>query len=108
MKPWKIFGCIAVDYLGLPDDEFPFYDSKYHKKATKTLERIMYEGNFGQQTEFVRKPTRGYIYEKLFSLKCYFKRFFGLVVIYPYHAFQQIHYSIVEGLARLLNDRKKR
>ena len=107
MKPWKIFGCIAVDYLGLPEDEFPFYDSKYHKKATKTLERIMYEGNFGQQTEFVRKPTRGYIYEKLFSLKCYFKRFFGLVVIYPYHAFQQIHYSIVEGLARLLKDRKK-
>ena len=108
MKPWKVFGCIAVDYLGLPKDDFPFYESKYHKKASKTLERIMYEGNFGQQTEFVRKPTRGYISEKLFSLKCYIKRFFGLVVIFPYHAFQQIYYSIVEGMARLVIDRKKR
>ena len=108
MKPWKVFGCIAVDYLGLPKDDFPFYESKYHNKASKTLERIMYEGNFGQQTEFVRKPTRGYISEKLFSLKCYIKRFFGLVVIFPYHAFQQIYYSIVEGIVRLVKDRKKR
>lgn len=108
IKPWKTFGCIAVNYLGLPKDEFPFYDSRYHKKATKTLERIMLEGNFGQQTEFVRKPTRGYISEKLFSLKCYVKKFLGLVVIFPYHAFQQIYYSIVEGMARLIKDRKKR
>ena len=105
LKPWKTFGCIAVDYLGLPEDEFPFYESKYIRKASKTLERIMYEGNFGQQTEFVRKPTRGYLCEKLFSLKCYIKRFFGIVGIYPYHAIQQIYYSIVEGIARLIRDR---
>ena len=108
IKPWKTFGCIAVDYLGLPKGEFPLYESKYHKEAYKTLKRILYEGNFGQQTEFVRKPTRGYIYEKLFSLKCYIKRFFGLVVVFPYHAIQHIYYSIIEGVVRVVKDSKKR
>lgn len=104
MLPWQTFGCIAVDVLGLPEEEFPFYLPKHRKKARVVLERIMQEGNFGQQTEFMRKPTRGYLYEKMFSLKCYIKRFFGLLILFPYHAFQQISFSVVEGIERLYQD----
>lgn len=107
MMPWQVFGCLAVDILGMPESEFPFYDSKFRDKAQRVLERIMREGNFGQQTEFVRNPTRGYIYEKLFSLKCYFKRFFGLVSIFPYQSFQQLRYLISDGFVRLFKDMKK-
>ena len=70
----------------------------------RQLERIMREGNFGQQTDFVRNPTRGYIREKLFSLKCYFKRFFGLVTIFPRHSFRQILYLVRDGVGRLTLD----
>ena len=107
MVPWQTFGCIAVDILGLPVEDFPFYDAHYRKKALRVLDRILLEGNFGQQTEFVRNPTRGYIYEKLFSLKCYFKRFFGLVSIFPYQSFQQLRYLISDGFVRLFKDMKK-
>lgn len=107
MVPWKTFGCIAVDVLGLPEVEFPFYESKYRKNALKVLDRILIEGNFGQETEFVRRPTRGYLREKLFSFKCYVKRFSGLVTVFPYHAFQLIFYSITGGIVRLFKDIKK-
>ena len=104
MTPWKVFGCIVVDVLGLPEEEFPFYEAKYRKKALKVLDRMMVEGNFGHETAFMRIPHRGYFYEKLFSLKCYLKRFWGMVSLFPYHAFQQVKYAFVHGLIRIFRD----
>ena len=49
MKPWTVFGWIAVNLLGLPVDEMPFYDSGMKKKAVKVLSMIMKEGNFGYE-----------------------------------------------------------
>ena len=104
MVPWQTFGCIAVDVLGLKSDDFPFYDRKYKRKSEKVLRRIMNEGNFGQQTDFMRNPTKGYGYEKLFSLKCYVERFFGLVWLFPSQAVLQIRHWITNGFYRLVKD----
>ena len=101
MTPWKTFGCIAVDVLGLSAEEFPFYDAKYRTKALKVLDRIMTEGDMGRETEFIRVADRGYLYEKLFSLKYYLKRFIGMVSLFPCHAIQQLRYSIISGFKRL-------
>lgn len=51
MKPWKVFGNIAVRMLGLPETEMPFYDPAYQKEAGKVLEMVMKEGNFGHERE---------------------------------------------------------
>lgn len=107
MLPWRTFGCIAVDVLGLPASEFPFYDSRFAGKSETVLRRILREGNFGQQTPFVRKPTRGYIYEKLFSLKCYFERFFGMARVFPFHASMQLWHSVRNGFLLLISDMKR-
>lgn len=101
MIPWKTFGCIAVDFLGLPASEFPFYESKYNKAALKVLERILEEGDMGRETEFLRVPDRGYLYEKLFSLRCYIKRFYGLVWLFPLHAFIRFWSAAVSGMRRI-------
>lgn len=45
---WKLFGCVAVDYLGLPEAEFPFYDARYRKQAARVVELIFRCGNFGK------------------------------------------------------------
>ena len=108
MAPWQTFGCIAVDVLGLPEQEFPFYNPKYKDKAMKVLERILKEGNFGRQTEFMRRPKKGYYREKLYSLKCYVKRYSGMITLFPYHIFQRLHYSVVGGIKRLFADKKRR
>ena len=102
MTPWQTFGCIAVDILGLPVEDFPFYDAKYRSKARRVLDRILLEGNFGQETDFVRNPTRGFLYEKLFSLKCHLQRFFGLVSLFPYHAWSQVRSAVGDGFRRLV------
>jgi hypothetical protein len=101
MTPWKIFGCIVVDTLGLPVEDFPFYESRCGKKAAKILECILKDGDLGRETGFIRIPTRGYLYEKVFSLIYYIKRFTFLLPLFPYQAFQQLRFSFVNGIKRL-------
>lgn len=108
MGPWQTFGCIVVNFLGLPKEEFPFYDSNFNKRSQKVLNRILKEGNFGRQTAFVRKHTRGYLYEKLFSLKCHIVRFMGMFMTFPRHSMIQIYHSITRGTLRVFADFKKK
>ena len=47
LRPWQVFGCLAIGYLGLPAKEMPFYDSGYSRNAKRLLRIILKEGNFG-------------------------------------------------------------
>ena len=47
MDAWQVFGCIAVDWLGLPRNEMPFYDDKCKRRAKRAVNMILKEGNFG-------------------------------------------------------------
>ena len=47
MDAWQVFGCIAVEWLGLPENEMPFYDDKCGKRAKRAVKMILKEGNFG-------------------------------------------------------------
>jgi hypothetical protein len=62
-RGWKVFACIAVDHLGLPEDEMPLYDPTYRKKSEKILKEIINGGNFG----FYSKNHLGASHER-FSL----------------------------------------
>lgn len=47
MTEWKSFGSLAVDYLGMPSDAMPFYESKYKIKGERALGFVIETGNFG-------------------------------------------------------------
>lgn len=47
MDAWQVFGCVAVEWLGLPEDEMPFYEDKCSRRAKRAVEMILKEGNFG-------------------------------------------------------------
>jgi hypothetical protein len=49
MKPWKAFSFIAVDLLGLPEEEMPFYDSSCSRLSRKIIQMMMREGNLGHE-----------------------------------------------------------
>ena len=104
MGSWKTFGCIVVDILGLPSEEFPFYDVKYTDKAIRVLDFILKDGDLGRETEFIRTPNKGYFHEKFCSLKYYVKRFKRLVALFPDHACRQLLHSIIRGLKLLFED----
>ena len=107
LDSWKSFGCMLVDYLGMPAEEFPFYDATYLAKGRKVLQRILAEGNFGQETAYVRKRKGGYWYEKWFSFKCRVSRSFGVFRIFPRHAMYQFGYMLSVGLKAVWKDKVK-
>ena len=55
MSEWKVFGALAVEYLGYPKDAMPFLESSraqdFKKKADKVLAFILETGNFGHNRD---------------------------------------------------------
>lgn len=49
MTEWQVFGALAVNALGMPDNAMPFYSSsnRWVKKGNKVLSDILKTGNFG-------------------------------------------------------------
>lgn len=105
MKEWQVFGYIAVNTLGLPADEMPFYDPKYKKVAEKVLELIMLEGNFGKENMKEYKRPKGYVAGKWYSFKKRFGRNFRVLRIFPKESMRHMAKVIFVGLAVMFNDK---
>lgn len=105
LVPWKVFGCVLVNYLGMPQDEFPLYDSKYATKSILVLKRILKDGNFGKDTAYVRKRSHSYLYEKWFSLKCHISRSISMMRIFPRHAMRHMSSVLFVGFKAVWKDK---
>ncbi len=104
MKPWQAFGCLLVDVLGLPEDEFPLYDEKYKGLTVKILDRILSEGNFGKRRDVFTKRGSVYILNKMRSFFGHIRRTVEMFSIFPKHAFRQIWHTFAEALGRVWTD----
>ena len=58
MSEWKVFGALAVEYLGYPKDLMPFLETskvqefkKFKRKADRVLAFILETGNFGHNRD---------------------------------------------------------
>ena len=105
MKEWKVFGCIAVDTLGLSPDEMPFYDDKYRKKAAKVLELILLEGNFGWENLKGYNRPKGYVAGKWYSFWKRFGRNLRVLRLFPYEAIRYMCKVFFVGIAVMFNDK---
>ena len=86
MKPWQTFGSVLVDELGMPQDEFPFYNPRRSKHAPKILIYILRAGNFGRGFElYSNRSGEGYLKRKFKSMYLYAKRYVPLIFIFPSH-----------------------
>ena len=45
---WRVYASVAVDFLGLPAAEMPFYQAGYEGRAAQMISLILEEGNFGR------------------------------------------------------------
>ena len=83
MTEWKVFGALAVDILGMPEEAMPFYDGRYKAKAEKALKRVMKSGNFGHNNDLsYRSKYTGMVY-KLVATWRRFWDFASLVPVFP-------------------------
>ena len=107
MKQWKVFGNIAVDVLGLPQNEMPFYDARYKDLSEKVLDLIMIEGNFGMENLKDYKRPEGYVAGKLYSLSKRMQRNFRVFRLFPRDALMHLGKVFCWGIAAVFNDKFK-
>lgn len=103
-RPWRVFGPIAVDVLGLPREEFPFYTSAFARHGERMLAMIECEGNFGFfDTARTERPD-GYIAGKLHSLGWMHRRMWRLLPAYTLQVAAAWSRYIYKGIAKAAKD----
>lgn len=81
---WRLFGQIAVDFLGLPAEEMPLYPGPAGRKAEMTMETILYFGNFGRKARACDTPRpKGYWSGKLHSFRYNLRSSYQLFKLFP-------------------------
>lgn len=105
MKPWQAFGCVLVEKMGMPAEEFPFYDARRGKKVRKIVDRILTEGNFGQEREYFKNRSgESYFKRKVKSIYLHTIRAFQLFFMFPSHVARQYWSVLCSGIARVWKD----
>ena len=104
MKVWKVFGYIAVNTLGLPAEQMPFYDPRCAKRAARLLDLIMREGNFAVEKHKLEKRPDGYVAGKLYTLTQDAKRDLLVFRIFPWDAVKHIAKTFFDGVGNVFGD----
>ena len=107
MKPWQVFGCFLVKELGLPENEFPFYNEKYSDKVSQVKAYVMKDGNFGRNILAGREKSRSYLHGKWVSFKFHIMRFIRMFGLFPKHTMFRLYYMLRNGIVQVVNDIRK-
>lgn len=104
LEAWQAFGCVLVDRLGLPEEEFPLFDRKQEGKVEKILRVVLKEGNFGKERSVYKNRSTNYWIYKMQSLIGYMEKALDLVTIFPKPVWNQYRSTIIGGFARVWAD----
>lgn len=107
-RAWRTFTPIAVDYLGLPEKECPFYSPAYMEKAKKILSLIITEGNFGCLKRKSFKRPKGYLAGKIYSFLNYSRLLWRKFKIDPCNCLTIYRRYIYEGTHKVFSDLVKK
>lgn len=113
LRGWKLFACIAVQWLGVDPQKMPYYDARWARRAAPLLESIVSGGNFGFHSKITATaPTTETGLEFAVLKYRYIVRY--LVHTFPilpvestcYYLFRQ--YCVLQTGCRMLAERFKR
>ena len=104
MKPWKAFGCVLVKLLGMPEDEFPFYDRRQENKVGKIIRRVLDEGNFGKDRSIFKNRGTNYLLNKTRSLCGHMSKAAALLFLFPDQTFAQFGNTLASGFSAVWTD----
>ena len=108
LMPWQAFGCVLVDKLGMPEDEFPFFDRAQDGKTDKILSRVLKEGNFGKERRVYKNRGTNYLLNKTRSFFGHIGKSAGLISIFPKQVWLQYKNTIAVGFNVVWTDFKIR
>lgn len=99
MTEWKAFSALAVDWLGMPSEAMPLYDSsdRWKRKTDKIVSYILETGNFGHnRDQSFRKKSK--LISKLGSLARYTKDTIHHASIFPKDSLMVWFRMVARGL----------
>ena len=108
LEPWQATGCVLVDKLGLPEEEFPLFDRKQEKKAEKILQRVLAEGNFGKERGVYKNRGRNYLLNKIRSFVGHMEKSMDLVMVFPRPVWNEYRSTMIGGFTQVWEDFKMR
>ena len=103
-RVWRLFGPIAVEYLGLPEEEMPLYIPAYSKSAETIVGYILKDGNFGSFSRMSPRP-KGYLKKKLYSLRHIQKRTWQLFPLFPKEVISNSTAHVIDRIVQLIKFR---
>ena len=106
LMPWQAFGCVLVDKLDLPEEEFPFFDRAQEDKLEKIIRRVLNEGNFGRERSVFKNRGTNYLLNKTRSFFGHIGKSVDLVTIFPKQVWHQYKSTIVVGFKVVFVDLK--
>lgn len=86
MKEWESFGAFAVEYLGMPSEAMPFYDSRFKVKGSRILAFVLESGNFGHNRDVSYKQKYPFVIRYAMSFWLYTKLAMQRFAISPRNA----------------------
>ena len=99
LKPWQLVGTVAVEKLGLPKEEFPFYNEKLLSKLPCLWNLLLEEGNFGQYGERVGGSNSPLVVAK--KVVGIIRRFGRLCKLTPRYALYSLYFFTYTSLQKI-------
>ena len=104
-KIWKIFGAMAVNYLGCPQEYMPLYDSKFSKDGATILQYILRSGNFGYFDDRLQNRPKNFYLGKLYSFWGQIQMILRNLKMFPEESLRALPVLIQGGMERVKEKR---
>lgn len=102
MNCWQLFGWLAVNRLGLPEAEMPFYSPRHEKRALRCLRIILHKGNFGQYDKAARRNLDiNFILRKMQTCLIVIGQHAELLRVIPAEVLRHLPWYLLDGIKRL-------
>ena len=102
MNIWQIVGWLAVNRLGLPEAEMPFYSPGSGKKALGCLEIILRQGNFGHYDPVRRAAAdSGFLRRKVMNGMKVMHQQSELFRLLPREVLSYLPWYLADGVRRI-------
>lgn len=102
MNCWQFFGWLAVNRLGLPEAEMPFYSPRHEKRALRCLRIILRKGNFGHYDKAARRNLDiNYILRKMQTCRIVIGQHAELLRVIPAEVLRHLPWYLLDGIKRL-------
>lgn len=107
LHPWQVMGHIVVRHLGLPQEEFPFYNPSpgMARRAEVMMAMIMRDGNFGFHAPKRTPRPKGYLAGKAHTFVRMHRIILSKLPLFPAEMLEYYREYLLKGLAQIYKDK---